>query len=170
MFPILKTKRLLLNQLTIKDVEVVFFLRSNPEVIQYIKRDPFTDLQQAYDHIEKIKTLVGEGKTIQWAIRDPESLKMMGGICLWNFSEDRKTAELGYDLLPIFQGKAFMDETVKAVINYGFNDLNLIKIEAFTSQYNEASKALLLRNAFVLNPERFEEENLDNRIFELVKK
>lgn len=167
--PILKTKRLILNQVKLSDVEEVFFSRSNAELMQYIKREPYTEKQQAVDFIEMIMKQVEDNVSVNWALRSSENGKMMGSICIWNFSEDRKTGELGYDLLPDFQGKGFMDEAVKAVINFGFNELNLTQIEAFTSQYNEASKALLLKNNFVLNTERFEESNLDNRIFELKK-
>ncbi|WP_239001346.1 GNAT family N-acetyltransferase [Elizabethkingia anophelis] len=82
-------------------------------------------------------------------------------------SADRKTAEVGYDLKPLYHGKGIMSEALVAVIEFGFSTLGLDKIEAFTSRYNEASKSLLLKHNFILNPERTDEDNLDNLIFEL---
>ena len=92
---------------------------------------------------------------------------MIGNIVLWNFSKDRKTAEVGYDLSPEFQGQGIMDEAMKAVLHFGFNQLKLELVEAFTSKQNESSKKLLLRNYFKLNASRKDSDDEDNIIFEL---
>lgn len=169
MFPTLRTSRLLLSQIDINDAEVILFLRSNPEVIKYILRDPYTEIQQAIDFIEMITKQFENKESVTWALRNPESNEMMGSICFWNFSEDRKTAEMGYDMKPQFQGKGFMDEAMKTIIDFGFTELGLVQIEAFTSQYNNASKKVLFKNNFVQNPLRKDSDNPDNQIFELKK-
>ena len=169
MFPIIKTKRLVLNQIELNDASSIFFLRSSIEVTKYIKRDPYTEIQQALDFIEMITRQLEKKESVTWALRHAESSEMMGSICLWNFSEDRKTAEMGYDMKPDFHGNGYMDEAMKAIINYGFDELNLNVIEAFTSQYNEPSKKLLLKNNFVHNLSRKDDDNADNFIFELKK-
>lgn len=167
MFPILVTNRLLLNQLEDTDAENVLFLRSNEEVIRYIKREPDQNIQQAYDYIRLTRVRYENKSAINWAIRKKENPELIGGICLWKISADRKTAEVGYDLKPLYHGKGIMSEALVAVIEFGFSTLGLDKIEAFTSRYNEASKSLLLKHNFILNPERTDEDNLDNLIFEL---
>lgn len=169
MFPIIKTERLTLNQVELNDAEFILFQRSSPEVTKYIKREPYTKIEQAIAFIEMITQQFTEKQSYTWALRNPETNEMLGSICLWNFSEDRKTAEIGYDLHPNFQGKGFMNEAMQATINYGFNELNLNQIEAFTSKYNETSKKLLTQNNFILNSNRKDEDNEDNFIFELSK-
>ena len=169
MFPIIKTERLTLNQVELNDAEFILFQRSSPEVTKYIRREPYTKVEQAIAFIEMITQQFIEKQSYTWALRNPETNEMLGSICLWNFSEDRKTAEIGYDLHPNFQGKGFMNEAMQATINYGFNELNLIQIEAFTSKYNETSKKLLTQNNFILNSNRKDEDNEDNFIFELSK-
>lgn len=169
MFPIIKTERLTLNQVELNDAEFILFQRSSPEVTKYIKREPYTKVEQAIAFIEMITQQFTEKQSYTWALRNPETNEMLGSICLWNFSEDRKTAEIGYDLHPNFQGKGFMNEAMQATINYGFNQLNLNQIEAFTSKYNETSKKLLTQNNFILNSNRKDEDNEDNFIFELSK-
>lgn len=169
MFPIIKTSRLILNKIELSDADTVFFLKSNPEVMRYIKRDPYTEIEQAVNNIKLISSQLEAWKSINWALRDAETKEMMGSISLWNFSKDRKTAEMGYAMKPDFHGNGYMDEAMKAVVNYGFEELNLDLIEAFTSRYNESSKKLLLKNHFVHNPSREDEDNLDNFIFELKK-
>lgn len=169
MFPIIKTERLTLNQVELNDAEFILFQRSSPEVTKYIRREPYTKVEQAIAFIEMITQQFTEKQSYTWALRNPETNEMLGSICLWNFSEDRKTAEIGYDLHPNFQGKGFMNEAMQATINYGFNELNLNQIEAFTSKYNETSKKLLTQNNFILNSNRKDEDNEDNFIFELSK-
>ena len=169
MFPIIKTERLTLNQVELNDAEFILFQRSSPEVTKYIRREPYTKVEQAIVFIEMITQQFIEKQSYTWALRNPETNEMLGSICLWNFSEDCKTAEIGYDLHPNFQGKGFMNEAMQATINYGFNELNLNQIEAFTSKYNETSKKLLTQNNFILNSNRKDEDNEDNFIFELSK-
>ena len=169
MFPIIKTERLTLNQVELNDAEFILFQRSSPEVTKYIRREPYTKVEQAIAFIEMITQQFTEKQSYTWALRNPETNEMLGSICLWNFSEDRKTAEIGYDLHPNFQGKGFTNEAMQATINYGFNELNLNQIEAFTSKYNETSKKLLTQNNFILNSNRKDEDNEDNFIFELSK-
>jgi ribosomal-protein-alanine N-acetyltransferase len=70
-----------------------------------------------------------------------------GGFHNWYFAHRR--AELGYALMdPKDYGKGYMGEAVKAIIRYGFEVMNLNRIEASTSPNNVASKAILARNGF----------------------
>jgi ribosomal-protein-alanine N-acetyltransferase len=93
----------------------------------------------------------------------------LGTICLWNFSEDRKTAEVGYELLPDHHRKGIMSEALTAVLNYGFNQLHLQEIVAMTNTFNENSKGLLLKHDFVLEEGRKDEGFTDNLVFSLKK-
>ncbi|KUY30544.1 GNAT family N-acetyltransferase [Elizabethkingia ursingii] len=167
MFPVLFTNRLVLNRIEDTDVESIFSLRSDEEVTRYVKRGPDHDIQQAYDFIRLARDRYENKTAINWAIRKKETPDLIGGICLWKISADRKTAEIGYDLKPLHHGEGIMSEAMVAIIEYGFSTLGLDNIEAFTSRYNEASKSLLLKHNFIPNPERIDEDNMDNLIFEL---
>ena len=63
----------------------------------------------------------------------------MGVVCLWNFSTNGQQAEIGYELLPKFQGKGLMVEVVAAVVRYGFEVLNLQQITAVSHVDNAKS-------------------------------
>ena len=60
------------------------------------------------------------------------NLEIIVKICLWNFSKDYKTAEVGYNLNPNFQKKGIMSESLKSVVNFGFIELHKERIEGFT--------------------------------------
>lgn len=84
---------------------------------------------------------------------------------MWHFTDDKTEAEMGYELHPDKWGHGFADESVKRILEFGFEVLQLQKIEAFTHQSNESSKNLLAKNNFVLQPKRVDEGNKDNRIY-----
>jgi ribosomal-protein-alanine N-acetyltransferase len=171
-FPTLHTSRLLLRKFEDSDADVILFLRSDKTVTKYIERpesEQDKTLDDALKFIKKIKDGIASNSFISWGICMPDDPKMIGSICLWNFSGDGKTAELGYDLHPQFQGKGIMSEALKSILNYGFMTLHLNMIEAFTHRDNEGSKHLLEKNGFSFNESRKDEENQSNSIFEIYK-
>jgi len=168
-FPSLDTPRLILRELKTDDAEQVLFLRSHKEVTKFIKRQVPTKIQDALDFIHKIQLAYTKRETISWVICTRDDPKMIGSICLWNYSLDRKTAEVGYDLSPLFQNQGIMTEALQAVLNFGFATLQLDTIKAFTHYANENSKNLLTKNAFTLVEGEKDTGNEDNIIFSIKK-
>ncbi len=102
-------------------------------------------------------------------IYDNETKQNIGSICYWNFDFEKKTAEIGYELLPQFHGKGFMEEALSKIIDFGFNELNLQSIEAFTDVNNKPSIKVLEKYNFVQN-KTFELKEVENLImFELTR-
>lgn len=171
-FPVLTTERLILRELKESDHELVLFLRSDKTVNAFIERPVDRQTKTTEDAIRFIKELHGYAKSntsIAWGITLKESHNIVGSICLWNFSEDRKTAEVGYDLHTNYQGLGIMTNALKLVLDYGFKILNLDKIEAFTHKDNTSSIKLLERNGFLFMAHRTDEDNFNNAIFEIEK-
>lgn len=168
-FTELETERLVLRQLTFSDAEDQFTLRSSPEVGKYIARALQTDVGQSEKFIEDRNEDIAQNKIMYWAITLKNKTRLIGTICLWNFTEENSVAEIGYDLNPEFHKKGFMSEALKAVVYYGFQKLKFSRIEAFTQKENEASKSLLINNQFQLHPTRIDEGFPKNIIFELYR-
>ena len=135
----IETERIALRVIHADDVDVIYDLRSNAEVQKYIQRDPFTNVEQAEAQIKKVLGLQDNQEAVTWIIKLKSESKKVGSICFWNFSVDRKTAELGYDLLPNFHNKGIMSEAIKMVLDFGFQTLQLKMVEAYTSKYNKSS-------------------------------
>lgn len=93
---------------------------------------------------------------------------IIGTICLWKFSENFYTAELGCKLLPEYHGKGIMSEAVNFMLKYGCEVLNLQKIDAFTHRSNVNSIRLLQKSKFILNENRIDEKYPENIIFEFI--
>ncbi|MFL0353737.1 GNAT family N-acetyltransferase [Xanthomarina sp. GH4-25] len=169
-FPELQSQRLLLRKIVEADCRSILFLRSDKKVTKFIERPEDRKTKTQADAIKFIKELdeyIETGKSISWGITLKNNPEIIGTICLWNFSNNNKTAEVGYDLDPKFQSLGIMNESLKMVINYGVDNLKLNKIEAFTHTNNKPSIKLLERNGFRLNRHRKDLENKSNVIFEL---
>jgi [ribosomal protein S5]-alanine N-acetyltransferase len=152
-FPILQTERLTLRKITDQDVQEILYLRSDPIINQYIERpeaDQIKSPEAALGFIHYINSSIDQGNWISWSIQPKGQSKTIGTICLWNFSENRTIADVGYDLATAHQGKGFMQEALQAVLDYGFKQLHLVQIEANTLKDNIASIKLLQSRGFVL--------------------
>ncbi len=168
-FTELTTVRLILRQLKATDDNEIFKLRSDEYINQYIDRPKETSIEESRQFIIKINNGINENKSFYWAITIKENPQLIGTICLWNLSEDKKTAELGYELNQKYQGQGIMNEAIKKVIEFAFQNIGVTTIEAYTHKDNLKSTSLLLKNNFSIDSRRKDEENINNIIFTLTK-
>ena len=169
-FPELTTERLSLRRINASDADVILYLRSDETVNRFIERPESSQTKSLDDALKFVKRIddgLDNGSFISWGITMTGDTAIVGTICLWNFSKDRKEAEVGYDLNPLFQGKGIMSEALRSVLFFGFDVLNLNKVVAFTQNNNEPSKKMLERNGLVLMADRKDEGNSLNLIFEI---
>lgn len=147
-FPVIKTSRLVLRELSAQDALQIHALRSDPKIAAMTGRIPSTGIEDAMAHIYKIGKLIENNASIYWAISLLDNPSLIGTICLWNFDTENAIAEIGYELLPDFQGKGFMREAIAAVIKYGFEELKIKTITAFPSANNISSVKVLKMAGF----------------------
>ncbi len=155
-FPVLKTERLTLRQLSINDDKEIFALRSDKEVNKYLGREPSNTIEDARKFIHKMAEVVRQNEGIYWAITLSNNDKLAGTICLFNFSNENARAEIGYELLPAFQGQGIMQEATSKVIAFGLDVIGLKAIEAYTHLENKNSSKLLEKYNFK------KQENIDS--------
>jgi ribosomal-protein-alanine N-acetyltransferase len=148
-FPQLETPRLVLRNIQHSDAEVLFELRSNPEMLRYLDRAPMQSLQEAHELIDKNLDAFHKNEGILWALSLPDQPEMMGTITFWKMDKANYRAEIGYMLDLKYQGKGYMGEALNAVLKYGFETLKLHSVEANINPGNEASRLLLERAGFV---------------------
>lgn len=150
-FPVLKTERLTLRQLVSSDANEIFALRSDSNVNKYLDRKPTRSIDDANAFIQTIAENTQKNYSVYWAITLNDIDKLIGTICLYDFSDDNLKAEIGYELLPGFQGRGIMQEAVSAVIDFGSQNIGLKSIEAFTHAENHSSTRLLEKYNFKLS-------------------
>ncbi|HQW84475.1 MAG TPA: GNAT family N-acetyltransferase [Ferruginibacter sp.] len=142
-FPILTTERLTLRQPLESDVQEIFSLRSNALVNKFLDRKPTEKVEEALSFIRKVNENFKNNGGFYWAITHTDKKILIGTICLFDFSDELKKCEIGYELLPNYQGQGIMKEALKKVIQFTFKTLGLITIDAFTHKDNQSSTKLL---------------------------
>jgi ribosomal-protein-alanine N-acetyltransferase len=163
------TQRLTLRQLEPSDAEAIYRLRSDARVNLFIDRPTIAATHEALIFITKIINGVGDGNWFYWAITLRHSQELIGTICLWNFSDDKTVAELGYELMSDFHRQGLMHEAVASVIKQAFAQLPLKAIKAYTHRDNLASTKLLVKNKFERLASETDPDNLLNWVYELKK-
>ncbi|MCF8239684.1 MAG: GNAT family N-acetyltransferase [Saprospiraceae bacterium] len=166
-FTALQTSRLLLRKLMPSDWEMICFLRSDKKVNEFVDRPPAESKEEALAFISKIRAGNNNQGSYYWTITELDREDMIGSICLWNLSSDGQRAEVGYDLHPEYQGKGFMKESLKAVLDFGFQKLGLQVIDAYTHRLNEPSRKLLVACGFKLVEGKNDEDNENNVVYEI---
>jgi ribosomal-protein-alanine N-acetyltransferase len=147
-FPTLTTDRLILRQVTREDVNEIFFLRSDEEVMRYIERPRAKTPEEAYSFIELINSNAANNSDIAWGICLKDDLRLIGYLGFWRIKPENHRGETGYALHPQWQGKGIASEALMAVIDYGFKTMKLHSIEANVNPDNLASIKLLEHTGF----------------------
>ena len=146
--PQLFTERLQLRRITVSDSSEIFLLLTDPEVNKYYGRPRARNQQDALKYIESIEASVNKGDLFYWGIFFRDQCKIAGTVCLWNFRKEENRAEIGYELLPVFQGKGIMKEAMDKVLDFGFEVLQLATIDAWPESDNASSIKVLERCLF----------------------
>ena len=158
-FPNLETGRLLLRQVTFEDENEIFFLRSDENVNRYVDRPKPNSLQDARDHIDRVNNGIANNEAIFWGITLLDNNSIIGTICLWNISKENYTAEVGFDLMPGFQGKGIMSEAFSEVARYGFDTLKIRRLVGWVHHENSKSISLLCKFNFIRDIDEEEKAN-----------
>lgn len=143
MFPTLETKRLYLRPLGQNDVEFVHHHFSNPEVNQYLlDEDPISSLEQAQAIVNFFLQPTATTYN-RWVLVRKEDKKPIGTCGFHKWDKRNHRSEIGYDLVPSAWGQGYMSEALTAMLEYGFTQMSLNRVEALIHADNVASLKLL---------------------------
>jgi len=133
----LETARLFLRPMNESDVDAIFTLRSDAEMMRFI-REPQTNRADVAGWIYLVSSLWATDKIGLCAVFDKSSNALIGWCGLWRLRETGET-EVGYAIARSFQKKGLASEAAEKCLEYGFDELNLEKIVAVARPENTAS-------------------------------
>lgn len=165
-FPNLETERLSLKQVTTDDADDIFELRSNTEVMKYIPRPLLQNKEEALELIAMLNDKIENNIGINWGIRLKNDPKLIGIIGHYKVKPEHYRAEVGYMLLPEYNGKGIISEALQKVVEYGFKEMQLHSIEAILDPKNTGSEKVLLKNGFIKEAHLVENEYYDGRFLD----
>lgn len=135
---IIETERLLLREITLDDKEALFRLHSDPLVQKFTGESVVKSMEEMEKAIEKRIIGYREYGYGRWAtiLKSGEQFVGWAGLAyLPEFDE----IDLGYRFLAEFWGSGLATEASRAILDYGFDVLELKKIVAIALKENKAS-------------------------------
>jgi len=116
--------------------------------MRYWSTPPWNSCEQAKIMIERDVEAMVTGDYLRFGIERTEDDAVIGTCTLFALSEQCRRAEVGYALASHAWGQAYMDEALRGLLNYGFSELSLNRVEADIDPRNEASARSLERLGF----------------------
>lgn len=147
-FPVLETERLLLRDITTEDAEDILAFFSDCQVMRYYGSNPKKTIGEIEDLIKRLRDGYESRVRIRWGITLKGSGRIIGTCGFHNMDMDDRRAEIGYELARDYWRQGIMSEAVSKVIDYGFGEMSINRIEAFYDPKNEASERLLKKLGF----------------------
>lgn len=141
--PMLRGRRACLRAIGDGDVDQVFALYSDPEVMRHWPRAPMSTRAEALAHVEECIAHFAQRERLCWAITRGPAPEMLGSCTLFGFDAKRRCAEIGYALQRSQWGRGLASEAVALAIGWAFPALGLERIEAEVEAGNAASRRLL---------------------------
>lgn len=146
-FPELKTERLNLIEIKQSHLGDYYKLFSDERVTRYYNIIPFSEKQEAQKYIDWFTNRFKEKQGIRWGIALKGKENIIGTLGFNNFQKNHR-ANLGYDLQFDFWNKGIITEALTEVIKFGFDKLEINRIEAEVMQENIASEKVLSKLGF----------------------
>lgn len=149
-FPVIHTPQLILRRFSHNDADKVFELRSDENIMRFIKRPRAKTVDDAKTWIDIILKAYDNNEGITWAIalKDAPDI-FIGSVGFWRIEKEHHRAEIGYMLHADYWGKGIIREAAEATMDYGFKKLDLHSIEGHIDPGNIASGKLLEKLGFV---------------------
>ena len=147
----LSTPRLVLRPVTMVDLDDFHRIITSPGVQQgTLSFPPDIDLEWARTRLEEGITKMQEGQCAYFHIhlRDGNGCKGVVGNIGLDLNERHRRGHLGYMIEEGHRGRGYATEALIAVLEFGFDELQLHRLCAITWTWNEASAKMLISAGF----------------------
>ena len=144
----LRTERLVLRPVRDTDAPALFAIFSEPRVTRYLSTGPWDSIEQAHQRIARDAQALQTGESLQLGLERLPDGKCIGTCAFFHLDAQCRRAELGYVLALEAWGAGYMNEALVRLLDFGFTEWNLNRIEADVDPRNEPSVRTLERLGF----------------------
>ena len=142
-FKSFKTQRLFIRPTQEEDADLIYQLMNTPKYIAYVGNRNINSMDEATQYIQ-LKMLpqlhkLGYSNYTLISIDNGEKL----GVCGLYSREGIAGVDIGFGLLPQYEGHGYAYEASKRILKAGFEEFEIPTIKAITSKKNTASQTLL---------------------------
>jgi RimJ/RimL family protein N-acetyltransferase len=145
----LETERLLIREFKQTDLDSIHEYASDTEVVKYMPFGPNT-IEDSKNFLDRASSRQQEETRTDYelAVTLKDSNKLIGGCRINKVSEIQ--AHIGYIFNKKYWGYGYATETARALVDYGFTELEMHRIYASCDPDNIASRRVLEKAGLVL--------------------
>lgn len=129
-FPVLETERTFLRPITYGDLDEMYHYCAVPAVSEYTTWDAHQSKEDTKAFIDFVMSQYEADKLGPWGIEDKQTKKLIGSCNYLGCDSNSMRVELGYVLSNEYWGRGIMTEVVSRIIQFGFEDIGLERIQA----------------------------------------
>ncbi len=145
---IFSTARLIARRFDPRDLEPFVAMRNDPQVFRYQSWDSYTEDQGRTLLQELSRMNPGDPGWFQLALEDRVSGSFVGDCGIDISEKDRRLAEIGYTIRPLYWGRGLCTEAVTALTDYAFATFGLHRITASVDPRNIPSCRVLEKSGY----------------------
>lgn len=137
--PDIVTPRLLLRRMTMADAQDMYAYSSDPEVARHVLWDTHRSVGESRAYLRYILRQYRLNEPSSWGIELRETGHLIGTIGFMWWNRENRSAEVGYSLARAQWNQGLMSEALREVILFGFEEMQLHRVEAQHETTNPAS-------------------------------
>ncbi|WP_340014324.1 GNAT family N-acetyltransferase [Paenibacillus sp. FSL K6-1318] len=141
--PALWTERLVLRSLRQSDYSTLSELFSDPQVIRYVNRGSQPTPIRARRLLNQIRSSSAKLDSLHYGICWRGKEQVIGITSFQHWNDQNGTAQIGYILNRSCWGMGVATEAVQRLLQFGFDDLHLWRVEARCYEANVSSQRVL---------------------------
>ena len=128
--PVLHTERLTLRPMCTADAYDMYEYACREDVTTFLLWSPHPSVSYTRDYLAYIESRYATCEFFDWAITLKQSGKMIGTVGFTKIDAPHNCAEIGYVLNPEYHGEGLGYEAAERIVDFGFERLDLHRIEA----------------------------------------
>ncbi|MCP3031556.1 GNAT family N-acetyltransferase [Halobacillus sp. A1] len=141
--PSLETEHLVLRKIDKKDTNDIYSYCSNSAVSRYVTWDTHTCKEETESFIDCVLDGYKHDHKALWGMELKATGKIVGTIDFVSIDEQHMNAEIGYVLSEVWWGRGLTTEASKRLIQFGFTELKLERIQARCMAENIGSQKVM---------------------------
>lgn len=144
----MKMDKYRLREIKEKDFNEIFLIYSKKEICRYFGINVLNNISEAKRMTTFLQKNHKEKNIISFGITQKENDNIIGVCHFQNINSAYKKAEISYEINRTYWNKGVMTQVLPILINYGFKEMKLNRIQAIVCEKNTASIKLLENNKF----------------------
>lgn len=144
-FPVLPTPRLILRALQPSDLNDLYEYASDPQIDQHVPWEHYRNIEEARENLNDFLEEYEKDGLGAWGIEHRADRKLIGIINTSIPHRTHRRVEVGYTISRAYWGQGYATEALQALIQFGFEKMDLLRIEAVVLPKNKSSAKVLLK-------------------------